>query len=638
MVSPFLSKFASSRWVGLDAVLIAPPISLLESPNLALHTLAAVSEQAGFTVRVLYADQLFASFIGRERFGLLSHSLTSPYEQYGERLFCAHAFSGMPPFGGRAGTGGLGYESPRSLAFDQLTWDALVDISSKVGPWLTLVGQIVEQLKVPLVGLASSHQQTAASIAIAREIKRRTPETSIAIGGSNCHGEMAQGIFEVSDGAIDIVFAGEAEDPWLQLLQETSDKTFHPPRSIYPHHPRADLNALPIPEFSDFFEQRKDDDGDGSAEIWINLESSRGCWWGQKYLCTFCGINGDAPKYRAKSPERVYREIAMVLESYPTAKIRMTDVLMPRHYLKKLLPRLGADFPQLTMFYEQRADIGLFDVVTLRDAGVRFLQVGIEHFSDSILRRINKGTTGRDNVNLLRYARSCGCAVGWNFLRGVPGDKSEEWNDLPQLLPLLKHLSPPTLLRPLEITRFSPYFDHHVAHGITKIEPLDVYGDIFPPSAPTRKLAWLFTGEYESYSLKDTELLRSVTALVEDWKQSWLVPIPDIPALDVQRYGPDKYLLRDTRGLPGMSRIQRIDRAQAAAALVGDLSSRFGEAERWARECGVICTVSGRSIGLATAPTDLLEEFETAFPAPRMTWLDRTSAQTQLRTLPISGG
>ena len=30
-------------------------------------------------------------------------------------------------------------------------------------------------------------------------------------------------------------------------------------------------------------------------------EGSRGCWWGEKHHCTFCGLNAQSMKFRAKA-------------------------------------------------------------------------------------------------------------------------------------------------------------------------------------------------------------------------------------------------------------------------------------------------------------------------------------------------
>ena len=68
--------------------------------------------------------------------------------------------------------------------------------------------------------------------------------------------------------------------------------------------PIDDLDALPVPDYSDYF---RDLDASGvSADVLpvLLFETARGCWWGAKSHCTFCGLNGGAMAFRAKSQSR----------------------------------------------------------------------------------------------------------------------------------------------------------------------------------------------------------------------------------------------------------------------------------------------------------------------------------------------
>jgi len=503
-------------------------------------------------------------------------------------------------------------------------------MANQVDAWLDEIVSIVTQLDVPLVGIATSHQQTAAAIALLRRIKVAIPSTITCLGGSNCHGEMADGLASASD-FIDYVFAGEAESAWLDLLRNARTRN-RLPRRVIPNTPCIRLDDLPEPDFTDYFEQRCENELPPS-DIWLNLETSRGCWWGQKYLCTFCGINGDTLKYRAKSPNRVLHEITQVVTTYPGARLRMTDVLMPRHYFKKVIPQVAQNFPGLTIFYEQRADLSLAEVVLLNRAGVKFIQVGIEHFSTSLLRRINKGITGQDNINLLRYARSAGCAVGWNLLSAVPGDTEDDWVTLLRVISAIPHLSPPTLLRPVEITRFSPYFDTPERFGISNIRPLDVYADIFPAQADLGKIAWLFTAGYESYSRNCTELMNAIHREVEAWKQAWMAPLSTIPTLEIHRYASDKFLLLDTRRLSNLPSIQFLSENEASVALLGDRSPYFGSLQEWSDIRRLTVELDRRFVPLATADPDLLMQFEAMVPTEKLTWRKRTLDFTIVKTV-----
>ena len=44
---------------------------------------------------------------------------------------------------------------------------------------------------------------------------------------------------------------------------------------------------------------------DGFFGRTLFLEGSRGCWWGEKHACAFCGLNGRVNVYREKSPEKL---------------------------------------------------------------------------------------------------------------------------------------------------------------------------------------------------------------------------------------------------------------------------------------------------------------------------------------------
>jgi radical SAM superfamily enzyme YgiQ (UPF0313 family) len=39
------------------------------------------------------------------------------------------------------------------------------------------------------------------------------------------------------------------------------------------------------------------------------METARGCWWGAKHHCTFCGLNQNDMAFRAKSPQCAMDEL-----------------------------------------------------------------------------------------------------------------------------------------------------------------------------------------------------------------------------------------------------------------------------------------------------------------------------------------
>ena len=118
-------------------------------------------------------------------------------------------------------------------------------------------------------------------------------------------------------------------------------------------------------------------------------------------------------------------------------------VAMPRSYFRTLLPRLAAEVPGLRAFYEQKSNLSLDNVLELKAAGICDIQPGIEALSTSLLKRMDKGVSARQNIALMRYARAVGLSLTWNLLYAFPGDQLEDYEQTLALVPLLRHLNPP---------------------------------------------------------------------------------------------------------------------------------------------------------------------------------------------------
>ena len=153
----------------------------------------------------------------------------------------------------------------------------------------------------------------------------------------------------------------------------------------------------------------------------------------------------------------------------------MTDNIMPHNYFKTLIPRLGNELPELQIFYEEKANLSLQDVLALKKAGVASVQPGIEALSSRLLKRMKKGVQARQNLMLLRYARAAGLQLYWNLLWGFPGDELAAYEETLAILPLLHHLQPPIGFGHISIDRFSPYFFQPEEFGIITFRPLAVY-------------------------------------------------------------------------------------------------------------------------------------------------------------------
>lgn len=587
-----------------DALIIVPPFAALERPALGPHLLQACAKAAGFEVRILYANLLLAAEIGELNYTALCYSPLR--DLMGERFFAATAY-GSPPLG-RSGTaqGGSWLTQPR---YPLIELGEIRKLELAVAESVDKLVASILKLDFDIIGCSTTFQQTAASVALLKRLKALRSSIVTILGGANCEGDMAEGILSL-DGGIDFVFSGESESSFPAFLRDA--RSGHLPSSrVVQGQPCMDLDQVPTPDFEEYYQQLErflpDRQLVSDEDIWLPYESSRGCWWGEKHHCTFCGLNGQGMAFRAKSPDRVVTELAHLLASHPSKRVTMVDNIMPHDYFRELIPRLGTELPGLHLFYEQKANLSLSNVVALRNAGFAVIQPGIEALSTSLLKRMDKGVAARQNIALLRYARSVDLSLTWNLLYQIPGDRLEEYEQTLDLLPLLRHLHPPSGLLPLMIDRFSPYYDNAAKYGVRNVRTWTSYSEILPPNAAVAKVAYHFDGDYKSESRENPRVMRAIAAQIDAWRHCWESDGTP-PALAVVPITSEQFLLQDTRGIPGTLEIQFLSREQASVALAG--ARDHGEAVDWALQRRLLARIDSGLVPLATAEPDLIEEFE----------------------------
>jgi ribosomal peptide maturation radical SAM protein 1 len=584
------------------ALIIVPPFQDLNRPSLAAHILQACAGAVDISISVLYANLAFAASIGEEAYDSVSGPTSS---LGGERLFAPAAY------GPAVGPERTASRDESAGASDAGAAPGTVLPPEWVAAWTESVAREVAGRDFRVVGCTTMFQQTSASVALLRRIKQLRPDVVTVIGGANCEGEMAEGVASLSP-ALDFIFSGESERSFVAFLQQVLAGSL-PATRIVLGEPCRNMDALPTPHYGEFYEQLQHwlPDSGAARNVLIPAESSRGCWWGQKHHCTFCGLNGQTIAFREKSPERVIAELRTLLAESPSRQVVMADNIMPHTYFRTLIPRLGREVPDVKLFYEQKANLSLAQVMALKQAGVNAIQPGIEALSSSLLKRMDKGVSAAQNVALLRYARSVGMWVTWNLLAGLPGDELCDYEETLSLVPLLGHLNPPTGVSDVSIERFSPYFDRPEQYGITNVRPIDAYALAFPAAADLAKLAYHFDADFASGARAHPEIVRAIGEAVERWRAQWRERDGGLPALVVRRLAEDAFVLRDTRGLPGTQDLQFLTRRQAAIALVG--RSEMDAADRdWALAGRLGVELDGAYVPLATAGPELLLEFETA--------------------------
>ena len=340
---------------GGDALIVVPPFAGLDRPSLAAHLLQACAREAGFTVHVLYANILLAANIGEINYEAVCYTPTGAL--LGERFFARAAY-GVSSFGRDTGH----YEAYFRRLEKKYNGKLKVDLDDlrKLEPiaveWADAVASEISSRAFPVVGCTNTFEQTAASAALLNSIKRCRPDIVTIIGGANCEGQMAEGILSLG-AAIDYVFSGESEVSFPRFLRELR-KRVPPEKRIVSGEPCMDLDALPPIDYGEFYLQFQTllpaSALMESGVLWLPYETSRGCWWGEKHHCTFCGLNAQTMKHREKSPDRVIADLRALLEKHPTRRVCMVDNIMPHAYLRTLVPRLAQELPDTHISMSRR--------------------------------------------------------------------------------------------------------------------------------------------------------------------------------------------------------------------------------------------------------------------------------------------
>ena len=371
-----------------------------------------------------------------------------------------------------------------------------------------------------VVGFSTTFQQNNASLALAKELRGRVSRDRMLIlfGGANCDEAMGQAI-EASFPFVDCVVCGEGEEILLEIVKPLLCGPACPPP--LPRFARArslvDLNQLPPPNFNHYFTALRRMESAPRANL--VAETSRGCWFGVKSHCKFCGLNGSTMTFRRKDPDHVIQELSFLSERYGSRRFMMTDNILDMRHLEDLLPRLAGQGFEL--FYEIKPNLQRRHLQTLRDAGVSAVQPGIESLDTSVLKLIAKGSTRLQNLQTLRWCFELDIDAYWSILYGFPGETREAYEQIAALIPLLVHLPPPMQVLPFQMHRFSPYFFDALNHGLHEVRPYWSYSFAYPGLADEERgeIAYCFEFRYHDRD-RPEEFAAPVLAAVAQWDRA----------------------------------------------------------------------------------------------------------------------
>lgn len=529
-----------------DICLVQMPYAALERPSMALGVLKALLNSTSIRPAVLYPNFDFAQDIGLDAYWSLA--VGSLEDLLGEWTFAGAAFPDFEPDHERylaraeqVASVTYGYKRLLKSRGGSTLHDAFWEIRHKAAGFVDRVAQDVLARQPRIVGCTSTFQQHCASLALLRRVKALSPDVITLMGGANTDSSMGV-VTWASFPWVDVVVSGEVEGFFVDLCRRlleggcaglgaampagvlSGERRAQDVARLFESPPRAVLSNLdlsPPPDYSDYFRAIETSPIGEFVRPTINIETSRGCWWGAKHHCTFCGLNGNGMSFRSKSPERAITEFRDLSERYGLRNFFTVDNILDMRYFDRVLPALEASPQKYSIFYEIKANLRREQVHQLARAGVRWVQPGLESMHDEILGRIDKGNTTLINVQLLKWTAEFGIFAAWHFLYGVPGEDDAWYTEMAEWLPSIFHLQPPTGLSRIQIERFSPYQRRPADFGLV-LRPHSAYSHVYPlEEEQLRQFAYYFehTGAEAAARPGFVKLQEAVSA----WKRSWFL-------------------------------------------------------------------------------------------------------------------
>lgn len=171
------------------------------------------------------------------------------------------------------------------------------------------------------------------------------------------------------------------------------------------------------------------------------LYTSLGC----PYRCSFCciqapfkqgeeslGYKPEVNSYRCWSPEAIIAQIDTLVNEYGVKNIKIADemfVLNPRHVIgicDKIIER-GYD---LNIWAYTRVDTVQDRMIgKLREAGIKWLAIGIEAASEKVRNDVDKNFSADQIQETISRVRGADINIGANYIFGLPEDDGQSMQD-----------------------------------------------------------------------------------------------------------------------------------------------------------------------------------------------------------------
>jgi radical SAM superfamily enzyme YgiQ (UPF0313 family) len=311
-----------------------------------------------------------------------------------------------------------------------------------------------------VIGFTVYTTSSLASLYVAKELKKRSPDKKIVFGGPECHKEINTPQF-LDNGFVDAVVVGEGEETLKELLKVyahtgrlsnikgalTKTSAGSPVKQFEFRELIEHLESLPLPDFSDF-------DLKKYARNSLPIMASRGC----VARCAFCDESRYWKKFRFRKAENIFLELKRGVDEFGISNFLFSDSLVNGNLqeLARLADLIIDNKLCITWagFARVNKHMDLDLLVKLKKAGCVYLCYGIESGSQKVVNDMRKMILLEDAKINLANTKKAGIKAYVNWMVGFP---TETWIDFFKSLNFIyrnrKHI---TFLNPGQIPCMIP--------------------------------------------------------------------------------------------------------------------------------------------------------------------------------------
>ena len=499
-------------------------------PSFQLALLKPTLERAGIPVQTFSLFMYFGTHIGWR----INEALADVYPcMVGEWIWTKAAFGDFADDEKYLEIYRINLESIAQQAGCSLA--DLRDIRERLAPaFIDFCLDRIDWTRFGLIGFSVVFQQTLASIALARALKQRHPDIPIIFGGATFEDDIADEIIK-SCPQVDFIHCGDADEALPETIRRIYRKESLQgmPGLMWRDNDRIvyagrapnlkDMNKTPVPDFDEYFYARKEGGYvtyDRAQEVLLPIETARGCWWGVKNHCTFCGLNRAGMEFRAKNVDNVIQQLDELSRRYGILDFNAIDNIIAPEYIEKLFGQLGEANTDIRLHYEVRPSLSRAQLRQMRKGGLFSIQPGVESLSTHILKLMRKHTTGMRNLELIKWSTYYGINNLYNILLRFPGETVEDYRAQCEVISQIHHFQAPWAIAKARADRGSPMYSEPETQSVTRLVPSPCYDFLFPKDRfDLNRVSYYFEHEMGNV-LQDYEY-DEIFQAVGVWQHRW---------------------------------------------------------------------------------------------------------------------